>query len=71
MKPSWVEQLTGVKPPFGKAALFESVASLIFIAAIFWPHLSLTNLVRALLIGAIWAVAGFLEYLRVRSASSR
>ena len=66
-----VEQLVGVKPPFTQAALFEVVAALIFMVAIFWPHLSMTNLLKGLLIGAIWAVNGFIGYLKALSQSPR
>lgn len=68
MKSLW-EQLMGVNPPFRQAAFFEAVASLIFLAALFWPHLSLVNLVRGLLIGCVWAVSGFVSYLRALGAS--
>jgi hypothetical protein len=67
MRADWLEQITGVKPPYTQAAFFELVAMAIFLAAIFWPHLSTDNLIKALIIGAVWAVSGFLAYLRVRA----
>ena len=69
IKRSWIEEVTGVKNPFARAALFEMVAGLIFMAAIFWPHMSVVSLVKGVLIGAIWAVYGFVDYLRVVSGS--
>lgn len=55
------EQLLGVKPPFRPAAFCEGVAGLIFLVALFWPHMSMTNLLKGLLIGAVWAVYGFIS----------
>ena len=59
---NFVERLVGVKPPFSQTALFEEVAALIFLMALFWPHLSMTNLLKGLLIGGIWAVYCFVSY---------
>lgn len=66
-----LEQLTGIKPPFSQAAFFEMVAGLIFLAALSWPHMSIVNMIRSLLIGAIWAVYGFISYLKALSESPR
>ncbi len=68
---NFVERLVGVKPPFSQAALFEVVAALIFLIALFWPHLSMINLLKGLLIGGIWAVYGFVSYLKTVSESPR
>lgn len=65
------EQLTGVRPPFGQAALFEGIAGIIFLIALVWPNMSVTNLLKGLLIGGFWAVYGFISYLRVQSESPR
>ena len=70
MKKSW-EQLVGIKPPFGQAAFFEVVAGLIFLTALFWPHMSIANMLKGLLIGAVWAVYGFISYLKALSESPR
>ena len=59
-----VEQLVGVKPPFTQAAILEVVAGLIFMTALLWPHMSVTNLLKGLLLGGIWAVYGFISYLK-------
>ena len=71
MKKKLWEQLTGVKPPYGQAAFFELVAGLIFMVALWWPRQSVVNLLKGLLIGAIWAVYGFFSYLKVLSDSPR
>ena len=71
MKRALLDQLVGVKPPFTQAALFEEVAGLIFMATLFWPHMSITNMIKGLLIGAIWAVYGFVSYLRAVSESAK
>ncbi|HBQ96603.1 MAG: hypothetical protein C7B43_04030 [Sulfobacillus benefaciens] len=64
-----LEQLVGVKPPFSQAAFFEGVAGVIFLVALFWPHMSIANLLKGLLIGAVWAVYGFISYLKALSES--
>ncbi|WP_053959889.1 hypothetical protein [Sulfobacillus thermosulfidooxidans] len=61
---NFIESLTGVKPPFSQAALFEIVAALIFLIDLFWPYLSLRQLIRGLLVGGVWAVYGFIVYLK-------
>ncbi|MCL5116279.1 MAG: hypothetical protein M1272_03915 [Firmicutes bacterium] len=64
-----LEQLMGIKPPFSQAAFFEVIAGLIFLVALFWPHMSIANMMKGLLIGAIWAVYGFISYLKALSES--
>ncbi len=66
-----MESLMGVKQPFGQAAFFEVVAALIFLIALFWPHMSMTNLLKGLLIGGIWAVYGFVAYLKAVGREAR
>jgi hypothetical protein len=58
------EKLTGIKPPYSQAGFFETVAGIIFLTTIFWPHLSIANLIKGLLIGSLWAVYGFVSYLQ-------
>ncbi len=71
MKRSLLDQLVGVKPPFSSAALFEEVAGLIFLATLVWPHMSIAHMVKGFLIGAIWAVYGFVSYLKAVSESAK
>lgn len=68
---NFIEQSIGVKPPFTQAAFFEMVAASIFLVTGFWPRLSLATLIHGLLIGGVWAIYGFLSYLRALGQSPR
>ncbi len=61
---NFLEQVTGVKTPFTQAAFFEMVAVCIFLVAGVWPHISLVSLIHSLFIAAVWAIYGFILYLR-------
>lgn len=64
-KRSWMEKVTGVQGPLAGPALYAMVASLIFLLDLFWPGLSMRQLIRGGLIAGIWATLGFVRYLSI------
>lgn len=49
--------------------MYEIVATLILLVAVMWPHLSLGNMIKGGLIAGIWAITGFIDYLKLIARS--
>ena len=64
---TWMERIIGVKSAWTFVAFCEVVAAIIFLVALFWPGMTMANMVRGGLIGGFWAVMGLLQVLVVFS----
>ncbi|AUW95281.1 hypothetical protein BXT84_16050 [Sulfobacillus thermotolerans] len=64
----WLERVTGVRGSLAVPALYGILAAAICLVAELWPHLSMAQQVKALLLAGIWLATGFVQTLAWISA---
>lgn len=68
-KPFWVEKITGVKRPYAVPTLEMYIGAVVFLLVIFWPHLSLTHMIRGACVAAFWVSLGIVGFVREMTRS--
>lgn len=68
MKSSWIERLTGVSWPYTGVVFWEMLATAVLLVAIFWPNMSVPNMLKGGLVAGLFAVLGFIRYVTITTS---
>lgn len=60
----WIETITGVKQPYAATVFEMYIGAAVFLLVIFWPHLSVIQMVRGMAVAAFWVALGLVGFLR-------